>query len=84
LIFLSFLTVMTNEVAKLQLFGSLGATLSLFEHYGAKMKMVGSLGFFFFFFFISLVVTSKLNFDVTTNDIPIAATLRLFRTILAK
>jgi hypothetical protein len=43
---------MTNEVAKLQLFGSLGATLSLFEHYGAKMKMVGSLGFFFFFFHI--------------------------------
>jgi hypothetical protein len=35
---------MTNEVAKLQLFGSLEATLSLFERYEAKMKMANSLG----------------------------------------
>jgi hypothetical protein len=29
---------------KMQLFGSLGATLSLFEHHGAKIKITSSLG----------------------------------------
>jgi hypothetical protein len=43
LYFPSNLTVLTNRVAKLQLFDNFGVILSLFEHYGTKMKMTDSL-----------------------------------------
>jgi hypothetical protein len=38
---------MTNKMTKLQLVGSLGTTLSLFENYEAEMKMTGNSSLYF-------------------------------------